>query len=447
MPYAPKSARARQIRSLAWVRSGGAGGTGDTAQVACPEQCKIQSASHEGNIFRHQRTWVPPTCRVPPAPRKREPIPGEQELLYLALYRDKVAEVARQQEELANAGASSGAKGARAARRRRGSSAVEGPNSGALHRLDGGGEPQSSLADLGGSGPPPEGEAAAERRPDGLAEPSLRDDAKPAGGPEAMLGDGLAAGAPPDRLAAAGGATAAGTAAVALTSSSPSDQGRQLRGAPTAAHVASVPVHAAFGGVVSEHLEAKQLGKLFDQWRAKQEEETNTTFSTTRARSARGGRSGGAGIPMSVSSRTASALDRATGATHRTVTEDSVALLPGLGPAAPLPDDDERSFATTEFGGGGRGERLGVAEDERPGAARSETTPSGGRSLAGDRVGMTAERSKSDRMYSLLTNPKTRIENFAERGFYDRDTALPSHIEGFPVLNLTKLYEGPWRLS
>jgi len=93
-----KAARSRHVRVLTWDKTGG---TSDSLFEDRPELWKIQSASHEGNIFRHQRTWKPPACRPTLAPRPLEPIPGEQELLYLALYREKVEEVAKHQEALA----------------------------------------------------------------------------------------------------------------------------------------------------------------------------------------------------------------------------------------------------------------------------------------------------------------------------------------------------------
>jgi len=57
------------------------------------------------------------------------------------------------------------------------------------------------------------------------------------------------------------------------------------------------------------------------------------------------------------------------------------------------------------------------------------------------------EETRTEKLFGVLTNPKTRIVSFADRNGDHPKEQLPSHIEGFPVLALSKLYAGPWRLE
>lgn len=46
---------------------------------------------------------------------------------------------------------------------------------------------------------------------------------------------------------------------------------------------------------------------------------------------------------------------------------------------------------------------------------------------------------KAERVHRVITNPKARVENMADRGQHDREgRPLPTHIEGFPQLSIAK---------
>lgn len=374
------------MKPVSWARSCGAGGTPLEHQRALPEQCRIASASHEGHCFRHARQWHPPTCRIQPLPRKREPIPGERELLYLALYRDKVEEAVRQQEALARSPSPS--------RTRTASLWTEEQKRGTA----------ATLATAG-------------------------------------VGDAPRAEEATGSVFAAGSAAEHGTNGeqARIASSWPSQGGfaasaaasRTPRGGNNVAHnaLASVQVSAPQGGVVSEHLEAKRLGKLFDEWRAKQEEEgVESTFlgvQGTRNRWSTASTWSGAGPTM-----TASYTHMTASYTHK-----SSAPFKAVASLALESDSPPGKWSSTQ-------EHLAPTDLQ---LVRPQDALDNG---LGDSdflsIAAPAEKSKAERLFGVMTNPKTRMANFADKAA-EREAPLPTYIEGFPTLMLAKLYAGPWR--
>lgn len=332
-----------------------------------PELCRIRSTSQPGRAFRHQHRWAPPHCRLPPAPAARAVHANEEQLLYLALYRDKVAQHHAEAEASAVAASSSST-------RRRNGGATGQQTATPLEEVDA----DNSMDDAAIHST----ELPQLIRPEQWFSPSPRIDTC-----------GSDAGHGADK-------TPRGLRRVRH----PVDNG--ARDSRAATHIASVTVRATFGGVTSEHLEAKQLGHLYDQWRTQQAE-----------------LEGGMDSPLSSSSKRAAYFHGAGGAVPQRANAGA--------PAATAPRGALGAIGRGAAEGDGGGDQVGSELDD------SEHSCGGG-----------IERRRLERLYNVITNPKVRCESFAERGMSDSSARPPpTHIEGFPPLGLVKLYQGPWRLN
>jgi len=327
-----------------------------------PEEDAVHSLSHPGRAmwhhFKGKRRVVARAQMLAKLPQ--DDVVQEEQLIYMALYRDKIAQhQARLAASAAKGGIpSEGAKltgpGARRAGDRTASSAT---GHAASHRV--------GRSDPAAAAPAPAREAAV------------------TGG-----GAGAASSLPTARYVTGG--DVAGE--------------RELFAAKTTAHIASVVAAPAHGGVTSEHLETKQLGRLFDQWCEQQAEEA-ACVATPANRTPRNG-----SVPKEQpgGSRIVSAARKGKARDPQSGTAQVGAGIVG----------GEHNTRGSALGLGG-GDAIGT---------------DGGRSL------------RTERLFSVITNPKVLCHSFTER-CEGRPRHDDTHIQGFPTLNRMKLHKGPWRLE
>lgn len=193
------------------------------------------------------------------------------------------------------------------------------------------------------------------------------------------------------------------------------------------AYIASVSARAAFGGVTEEHLEAKQLGQLFDQYCAHQEKLDVEDVPRGSGSYAARHPSCGSGVSR-------------RGAAQASPQRNKTELLPsprGLGGI---------SRGTTSRGDTTEAETAASTSDvgSEPSVGASKLPLPSPRAHA-DALHHAGERRKVERLFNVITNSKVRVESFAEQRI-QRGPA-PSHIEGFSQLHLMRLYHGPWRID
>lgn len=381
------------------------------SQETCAEQCAIRSTSQSGRLYSHRNQWIPPNCRPPPLPPSVMVVKNEERLLYLALYRDKVAQHQAQLEQ-----ADEAAKGGRSDRRHlggdcghHGPAAVSGNNTSAFGAFG-----------IGGSVASDAEVSMAMRRPTSHMESRADSDIGLRATRKSQVGDVA-------ENNVAGHSAQAGSRCSVL----PTLDGRaQSSSTGASSHIATVSNRAAFGGVTSDHLVARQLGKLFDEWRASQDENESEMQATPSA----GGR-------FLIGRQDASCAAPKT---------------PRV-PATPSGRADGfqrllRSGTRAEVLGG---DRIEIAASPAPeieieeGASQSSGGRSCLRELLPERTfGTEVDRSKSDRLFNVITNSKVRVESFADRGHSDlASRQVPVEIEGFSHLKLLRLYQGPWRMT
>ncbi|CAJ1356642.1 unnamed protein product [Effrenium voratum] len=159
------------------------------------------------------------------------------------------------------------------------------------------------------------------------------------------------------------------------------------------AHTAAVN---AMASGLDEHLEAKRLGKLFDEWVATQD--IDTAYEKI-------------GLPSPKE-----------GKMRQTMELPAAAIALGV-----------RARRTPRAGSHkssrGRPEVQEVAD-----AATTHTR-------------RFADRRKLERLWNVMTNPKVRCASLSDKVGYERDRQMPARIEGIKPLMLYKLYTGPWRLD
>eukprot|EP00929_Paragymnodinium_shiwhaense_P072207 TRINITY_DN36647_c0_g1_i1.p1 TRINITY_DN36647_c0_g1~~TRINITY_DN36647_c0_g1_i1.p1 ORF type:complete len:414 (+),score=43.01 TRINITY_DN36647_c0_g1_i1:106-1347(+) len=335
-----------------------------------PEQVHIVSRSQVGRALHHRNQWRPAPCRAePPAVAQPKRNPQEGQLLYIALYRDKVA---KQQAELL-------AEHERVAKKL---------------AQQGGGNSPSGMAGLG------DGCAAS------IVGESEIDSLDAAVAVQASKNFDLSA--------ARAGVASTARSAIASSSTAMSKTGGQKRtlrqatleqSAGTNAigkatmHIASVTANPQHGGATAEYLEAKELSRLWEKWRAQQDEDM-------------------AGMETDISC----------------------------------------SRDLSNWGGGRNRDRRGQLSIEVPRGytqetPRSQETPRGrvdtdgnDETLSTDDLELTKSR-RQNRMFNVITNPKVRTESFARTAGDTKSRPDATHIDGVPTLNLMRLYQGPWRLD
>lgn len=306
-----------------------------------------------------------------------------------------------------------------------------------------------------------------------------------------------------------GVAPSSGAAAAAAASGSQSAR---------ATHIASVTATPGAGGVANEYLETKRLGKLFDEWKSRQNESdedgvhgTGARMSTLKfaegarhhgssdsngARSGRHATSSNAtgfgfgaersvGGPTASSSSTGTPRAAASTAAQGSATPKSAAgatRTPKAKAKAAAADGSRPARGATESGPAGDVQAGGGASAKGTRRQKSKNLPRR-RQLSGDSEadagsgsptspGRTATREVLDddfedddsgsdasehqgtrvsesklvsRLFQVVCNPKVTGE--ASGVGEVKKLKETTHVEGFPTLNLMRLYKGPWRLD
>jgi len=206
-----------------------------------------------------------------------------------------------------------------------------------------------------------------------------------------------------------------------------------------ATHVASVASAPATGGVVSDFLEGKRLGKLFDEWKTLQGEDVEGVSQTygynTRSPAVRltddSTHDPFAGTLPSPKSKAKLKAGKGRG---RGVREAVPVVNTGLG--------RKRTCKTNEFQ---------TNRDQDRATAGLEAPEFGGDSDFGSDVVDHHESRMNEsklvgRLFQVVSNPKV-TSNPRDMGDSESTRKVPQYIEGFPTINLMRLYRGPWRLD
>lgn len=220
-------------------------------------------------------------------------------------------------------------------------------------------------------------------------------------------------------------------------------------------HVATVQSHApgfagsaASASATDDHLEAKRIGQLFDEWRS--------------LRAVEAGDNPEASV---LSPGAPSGLKRSNGAQQHYHVAGSVAspanprfsrvAASSTAPSSPSPGEPSPCGRSPEPSLREDGPR---AASPAPTSPRNEdglpklpskgpaARPCGGRTGVGGEVGEASnsraeiERRRAERLFNVAVNPKVRCETWSDRGpsesLRERD-----YIEGFPTLSLLRLYQ------
>jgi hypothetical protein len=227
-------------------------------------------------------------------------------------------------------------------------------------------------------------------------------------------------------------------------------------------------------------METKRLGKLFDEWKATQEDEFEESYSTSHSRSAR---------PASLRLTDETGWGRSNKAGPSPKAETAGADGGATPSATPAAAAGAASSATTtpkvkssaiggraQAGAKGRGRGQKQAGSRtgsplHPGGKKGKTGkqravlgadveadcetqglddldgPLGsdyGSDTSEHRGAGISESKLVSRFFQVVTNPKVTGE---ASGDGENTRRVPSYVEGFPTLNLMRLYRGPWRLE
>lgn len=350
----------------------------------CPEHYQVRSASHVGkkDLQRHQ--WIPPHCRPPPptSPPRANPETDER-LLYLALYRDKVALHHASLESHAHGEKGTGMSSERRARECTACCPMAG------------GDDQDRFYPTSPSRAGPSSVCVAA----GLA---IGATACPVS--HKNIDDAGSDAKSPSRKQASPRITAVDR---------PQDG---------TAHIAAVSGRAAWGGVAEEHLQGKQLGKLFDQWCEQQEEPALADNSF--------------GAPRHLSCSSSSPRRGTSLAPSAARLGHALLNSPRRQGGIPSGSTSRADPTEPEIAASACGSDLGSRESGRSKLLSPR--------IHGD-LNHPLERRKVERLFSVITNSKVRVESFAEKGIVREP--IPEDIEGFPQFDILKLHQGPWRTT
>eukprot|EP00927_Polykrikos_kofoidii_P054578 TRINITY_DN48988_c0_g1_i1.p1 TRINITY_DN48988_c0_g1~~TRINITY_DN48988_c0_g1_i1.p1 ORF type:complete len:415 (-),score=65.37 TRINITY_DN48988_c0_g1_i1:86-1330(-) len=353
------------------IDNGGAGNNGGavaspsaqaSAEETRPEQARVRSVSQSGRVYNQVYSWRPQVCRSEPKTAPKADIRQEEQLLYMALYGDKIA---KHQAKLAAAGDS----------------------------------PRQKIVTETSVGPQP----AASR---GVIMTSADADVEI----PASLDD-----VPTDVAAVGGLGVGNKTRFQRLTPRSKGPTSGDVSGGNAASdaavtgarattHIASVVAHPTHGGVVAEHLETKQLGRLFDQWR----EQQDVLSGGAEAAPSGGGHRGGGNVGGSARECVGGACIR--GAPNSARRDLGLRDRRGLMPASAGTSVEEKLAVESQSEG------SDVVDE------------------------VEAERLRRlERVFNVITNPTVRVESFADRAAGDSKMRPDvTEIEGFPVIKLMK---------
>lgn len=368
----------------------------------CPEKMPKASASHSGRTFSHLHHVRPPQ-HGRRGPNNNINAGDEGQLLYVALCRDKLAEhqaqMMKEQEKQDKIlkRASLLAQATRALQ-------TPPPDQEMLSLTPGPAEAmlQQSLVEMPSvAGTTCEGSSAAvDTATEASGDADLRN-------LEAFLTHrGMSNAIPGRRRLGTEGSVVPGKSGLAASSG-----GRDQRGQPDV-HVSAV---RAVGGASDEHLEMKRLGKLYTQWRD-QQEDSDDDLDAPRSMTDRWQRRGTQAVSSSGANRRATA-----------------GAISGPAPS------------------GGGGSRAASPPSGTGSKSTGRETPMSdpASKLSGSKSAREDVRDKSEQKFREYQ--KAMTEKIFTAVTIDEQSAGSGkpvkQIEGFPTLNLMRLYQGPWRLN
>eukprot|EP00746_Dinoflagellata_sp_MGD_P115237 gnl/MRDRNA2_/MRDRNA2_51423_c0_seq1.p1 gnl/MRDRNA2_/MRDRNA2_51423_c0~~gnl/MRDRNA2_/MRDRNA2_51423_c0_seq1.p1 ORF type:complete len:424 (-),score=86.34 gnl/MRDRNA2_/MRDRNA2_51423_c0_seq1:33-1202(-) len=367
----------------------------------CPEKMPKASASHSGRTFSHLHHVRPPQ-HARRADHMDRNSGDEGQLLYVALCRDKLAEHQAQmikEQEKQDKILKRASLIAQATR------ALQTPppdqDAGTPAPIESFVEmPSLAATTCDGSS------AAADTAPEAAGDADLKN-------LEAFLTHrGMAGSIPGRRRVGTEGEGIDGKSGVASSSG-----GRGQRQPDV--HVSAV---RAVGGASDEYLEMKRLGKLYTQWRDQQEDsddDMEAPRAMTERTAARRGTQGMGG-----------AIRRAT-AGHPANKEGKEGPVGGGGSRAPSPPSQ---------GSGSRGTGRGTPSSDVQSKQSGKEEGAGGYEDIRDKSEQKFreyQKSMTEKIFSAVTVDEQSV-----------GSGKPvKQIEGFPTLNLMRLYQGPWRLN
>lgn len=363
-----------------------------------PERSELKSLSHEGRVRFHTRQFMRKgELDLKKQPRLRPEV--EEQLLYVALYRDKIAD---QQADL------DGQKKKEGARLRRIQRLQAAAPDAMAEASDFGNEREGVLGEATGA----EGSASVH---------------------EAAVIDAHAAAAVPGASAAA--AAPAGAALPAL----PERRRRIGEESKKITHIASVTSAPGAGSMATEYMESKRLGKLFDEWKMCQDEEEDSGISPNHSHSHN----------YNHHSKSSSIRFGKEEGKDKGKQSDEKGKGKGRGGGTPR--------HSNAGGGGVHTPPPQKAKKKPPQEASSEQRSADDDDIfsddfsaeygsdMSDHNGQRIKESKlASRLFQVVTNPKVTGE---ASGDGESTRKVPSYVEGFPTMNLMRLYRGPWRLE
>jgi len=179
-----------------------------------------------------------------------------------------------------------------------------------------------------------------------------------------------------------------------------------------AAHTATVKATSASGpGYLTEHAEAKRLGKLFDEWVSKQD------------------------IDAAYESVALPSPPRAEGRRVKVETSPVKARRPRF--------SSKSGRRTSGFSA----QKPQAKSDEDEASCWADHPSVGTASSLHHRRAKEPDRRKLERLWMVMTNPKVRSASLSDKAGHENTRLLPTRIEGIKPLMLYKLYKGPWRLD
>jgi len=336
-----------------------------------PEVLRLQNNSHSGRKIWHRRNRVPLDAFAPArSVSGSRSTAGEAELLYLALYRDKVAQQHAEIEQLAQQQSeeSTARRSERISRKKpttighvslpsqasgggiMGHSTMSNMTSGILgaagqstmSNVPPGSIPGASISD-----PVPAADGMEQADAEGASESPAAGDAT-GGASSANIGRGVLSQLPGGGTVNSSGiAVAAAGAATTVADQSGTGGGgarripRSSANSEASAHNACVLAKAAYGGVVTEHLQSRQLGHLYDQWREERRAQLGEEDHAATRHERNGGRNRAA--------RAAMALSRQSGAscTSSCANSSSGSL---IRPPTPVPEATSSCQSSSRWG-------------------------------------------------------------------------------------------------
>jgi len=397
-------------------------------QPAQAETAELQSLSHEGRVGFHSRKFVPPVYNTT---RRRVYVKPEREeqLLYVALYRDKIAEHQANQEAQKSKDAARSRSRPRAPGVLPGVSAEPAAEHSSLLgdlQPDAIGNPETSVSISGHEASATEAPTAASSSATGAAAAAAPCPVRDAALPPL-----------PDRRSRhpSGGETAIDSGSAPL---------RPAQDHKKATHIASVISRpGGGGGFTGEYLEGKRLGNLFDEWKARQDHDSldDAIAASAHSSASKPADDGGNARQFGASAPSSSRTPRgAPSGTSDASAQNSTGKQSAAG--AKKVKEKTGGYATAGSHDKKKGKDATAAVAAELDGNEDEEDDG---SDASENQGAENKESKNiSRLFQVATNPKVTGEATGEA---DNARRVPAYVEGFPTINLMRLYRGPWRLD